>query len=262
METSDSAVGLRFEHLGEHNYASWSVRMKAFLQLKGWWEYANPATPLTAAQQLEDAKALAALTLSVQNHNLPLIDGVNTFKEAWERLQRAHRSRGAARLMAIRRELANLQMRRDETLAKFISRARALWTELIVLGGSMDESDVAMNVLNGLPTSFSMVATVLTTTVDASALTLDMVQEKMLPVQHRSDPAVESLSTAALAANAQQSGKVCYYCGKPGHIKARCHKKARDEQKKKADAGGHSGNSNGGDAAALAAITYSSAASY
>jgi hypothetical protein len=220
---------LTVEALGDGNYATWRVRMKAFLITKRLWA-AVEGTDLDAGR---DEQALAFIQLHVSNNILPLIETCDSAKDAWEQLETVYKNKGNARCLQLRKELANLKMEKTETLAVYFARAKKIWTDLLALGHTLEETDVVWNILAGLHQDYETVVTILTTGEDT--LDLNNVLAKLLPVEKTLQAKNE---VEVYWARVNQSGKFrggsnfdkkCWACGEKGHLKKDCKNRDRYE---------------------------------
>ena len=259
------------ERLDVDNYATWSVRMQAFLMVKGLWDAVSGSSTDTAA----DKKALAQIILHVKDHHLPTLVGCATSKIAWETLKKIFQATTNARKLLLRRELTQLKMSATEALSIYAARAKDLQTQLRSAGDEVRDQEVALQFLAGLPPAYGMISTVLT--AGDQELKIDDMLPKLLQVEQLAQPA-ERPSEAALFAKpgngfgrARGTGKgscgnsnnskhgtdrTCFYCGKKGHFKRDCLKKKRDDSSR----GGNSSQQQPGQYSAIALMANMAAA--
>lgn len=70
-----------------------------------------------------------------------------TARGAWEALEREFRSRGPARMVNLRRQLATLKLLRHESVVRYFNRARTLAWELQALGAPVDDQQLVTTIL-------------------------------------------------------------------------------------------------------------------
>ena len=142
--TSDTKPTI--EPLDVDNYATWSVRMKAYLMVKGLWD------PITGASTdaTADGKALAQITLHVKDHHLQTVAGCATSKDAWDTLKSTYQAQSNARKQLLRRSLTQLKMGATEPLTVYAARAKDIQTQLSTAGDAAADQEVAMQFLAGL----------------------------------------------------------------------------------------------------------------
>lgn len=238
MASGTDSGNITIEPLDQHNYGTWSQRMQCVLIHKGLWSAIELTTEgTTTREQASTAisisqKALALIGLNVKDHHLPTVMSCTTAKEAWDKLAAIYKSKTNARRLQLRQELATLKMEAPETVSKYFSRGKTLWQDLLATGHKVSETEIAWNLLAGLPKNYSIVKAILTSSDDE--LELDKVMSRLLIVERELQIHEEELtpSSKVLTANAMivQKSKECYYCGKKGHLKAQCWKRERDEK--------------------------------
>jgi transposase InsO family protein len=222
------------EKLDVDNYATWSTRMKFLLVSKGLW---TPVTGVAPVDTASDQKALALIGLCVRDHHLTTLASSNTSKEAWEALESIYKAKSTARRLQLRRELNTLKKEATEPLTKYVARARGIQDQLIAAGHTVDSDEVVWSVLAGLPAEYDTVVTILES--GDKTPDLDEALSKLLAVEQRTAKSgtdhTKAFFTSKLSRNwrgtsARPASKECWYCGKPGHLRADCKKKKRDEQ--------------------------------
>lgn len=221
------------ERLDVENYATWSIRMQAFLMVKGLWgAVTGDSTDATV-----DKKALAQIILHVKDYHLPTLVGCATSKIAWETLKAMFQAKTNARKLLLRRELTQLKMGATEPLSVYAARAKELQTHLRSAGDEVRDQEVALQFLAGLPPAYGMISTVLT--AGDHELKIDGMMPKLMQVEQLAEPPVTRFTEAALYAKPNGTGRAsfihdettgptCYYCGKKGHIERNCRKKKRE----------------------------------
>lgn len=229
---------IRIEHLDDANYATWAVRMKGTLLVKGLWSAVEPAAGVLKSEvsQEKDQMALGLMWCCVKEHLLPAISGCASAKEAWGTLAEMFKSKSNARKLQLRRELHSLQKENHETLVGYFGRAKAIWMDLKAMGSEMPETEIVWSVLGGLPGEpYGTMCTILTA-FDES-LTLDGCMHKLLAVEQQHE---QKESAHAMVAHRGGRGKgrgmgrvgsnqqqwegelLCWHCNKPGHKKQQC----------------------------------------
>ena len=150
------------------------------------------------------AKALALIGLSVEDQYLPTVNECDTAKAAWDALASIYKSRSNARVLILKRQLNSITLQDSEPLIKYIGRAQALRDQLAAIGQSVDESDVVLAVLNGLPRQYNTLVTVIENTDPMP--NLNAVLSKLLLVEQRSPAGASTTSETALYTNVQKPG--------------------------------------------------------
>eukprot|EP00877_Chromochloris_zofingiensis_P010252 jgi/Chrzof1/5480/Cz16g04260.t1 len=238
--------------LNDHNYVFWHIKMRAYLVARGY------SAAITNAEDANSDKALASITLAVEDHFLPTVYNAASAKAAWDALEALFQQRSVANQLNLTQELNNLTLQPGETITQLLARARIIWEQLKAAGIDKSEQEVALSVLSGLPADFNTLVTVLQN--QSGPLTLSGIQKAVLTEQQRANKVGASTSTAASTKafytqngpnrgrlgdsgtrtsnfnqgngnTKQQEQRKCYYCGKKGHLKRDCRKKKADEQR-------------------------------
>jgi hypothetical protein len=232
------------ERLGVSNYNTWAPRMTFLLKHKSLWGVVANALPTTASvtDKEKDERALALIGLYVHDYHLNTVYSCTSAKAAWDALEEIYKAKSTARRLQLKRELNTLKMQSGEPLTKYFSRAKDLQAQLQTAGYQTQDEEVALSVLAGLPSEYDIVTTVIQTTEDT--LDLDDLLSKLLNIEQRVGKPIDTSDKAYFgggkpgfkpfimkpAAFSGAARKECWYCGKPGHIKSECRKKAYDER--------------------------------
>ena len=151
---------------------------------------------------------------------------------------------------------------------KYVPRAKHLLSQLKAAGTTMEEDELCLSVLNGLPGEFDMITTVLT--VGDKVLTLEDTLALLVETSHQKSTSGSKAYVARPAAPAaaykgqkgagtkQKSNEIrkCHHCGKPGHLQADCWQKQREEGASGSRHQGQGFKRNQGNQGNLAATAY------
>lgn len=247
-----------FRKLGNDNYPQWRMHMRGLLQTK------DIASAITDPEDEASDKAKGLITLCVQEYHLPLIEASDTAHDAWTALEQLYQQRSSANLIRLKREMANLQKKREETVMEYVARARALADQITAAGHQPDDEDILQAVLAGLPSKFAMMRTIIESLDELPSLTeatakLMLVESEQPHTNesayvtngrpppfggtrprvyippHRRQPGSggyrSSSTPAGNNSNNRRESRSCYYCGKKGHLKKDCRKRKADMSK-------------------------------
>ena len=169
-----------------------------------------------------DAKALAYIGMTLTEQYLPTFSECETAKQAWDAFGNLFRNKSQARRMQLKADLSSLSKQPGEPLVKFFARAKHLKSQLLSVGTTLADDELALSVLNGLPAEYKTLRTVLTAT--ESSLNLDDLLPKLLVVENENDkPVPESKAYVARPGNGQASRRQGGSSGqKPKEIR-KCH---------------------------------------
>ena len=224
--------------------------MKYYLIGKDLWDVVEHGAD-SDEDRKKDRKALAAIGLRVKKHHLITVEQAETAQGLWNTFQSTYKAKSNANRIALRKQLNTLKKLPSEPITKYVDRARTIWSDLTATGTEMPETEVALLILTGLPKEYEIVATVLETSTEK--LTVEAMVPHLLSVEQRSGNAQEAVSVYAARDSRRQqapfqhrstttpaqsrsyrkpSASKCFYCNRPGHIKADCRQRIRDEQER------------------------------
>ena len=234
--TTKSGIG----KLDLDNFHVWQVQVKCWLVTKGLFKHVQT----TNADDADgDAKALAHIGMTLTEQHLPTFMECATAKDAWDAFANLFKSKSQARRLQLKGELSNLHKEAGEPLVKYFARAKHLKSQLLSVGTSVEEDELCLSVLNGLPEEYATLTTVLTTS--EKALSMQDMLASLLVVENKvTKPVSESKAYVARpgggsAGKGQSTGgsrqapketRKCHHCGKTGHLKKDCWKRQREEQ--------------------------------
>ena len=184
-------------------------------------------------------------------------------KLAWDRLVAKYAPKTAPSLLKLKKQFANSSLHRDVHPDEWITELESLRNEMngISISSKMTDQDFMIHILNNLPEEYDVVldgmeSRLMLEESDSNKLTIENIRDKLNNRYERIIKNEEAdLEEKALIAfkkqykgrcskcgeyghksgdwkcseseNNQDSRK-CYYCGKPGHIKAQCKKREAD----------------------------------
>ena len=164
-----------------------------------------------------------------------------TAKDAWDAFANLFKSKSQARRLQLKGELSGLHKEAAEPFVKYFARAKHLKSQLLSVGTSVEEDELCLSVLNGLPEEYATLTTVLITS--EKALSMQDMLASLLVVENKvTKPVSESKAYVARqgggsAGKGQSTGgskqtpketRKCHHCGKTGHLKKDCWKRQRE----------------------------------
>jgi hypothetical protein len=218
--------------LNDRNYSVWALQSKFAMMNKGCWSAIDPGTDVSPAIE---QKAKSMIGMTVEDHLLPLVDHAKSAKEAWDTFKARYVLNSASSRLHLRRDLNSLKMEGAETMSMYFARARRIRDDLVAIGDHIDDDQVAMSILAGLPKQYDTVITVMQH--GNQKLSLDTCLANLLPMESKLQRAEEEESVAVAHTAKFNKGKpkkglwnnsrdsderTCFYCGEKGHIKMNC----------------------------------------
>lgn len=141
-----AATKFGFKKLGIDNYPAWSKQMKGLLAMKGY------KTALTDPEDDNTAQAQGIMLMCVEDCHLTLVESADNAKKAWDALAALYQQQSSANVLRLRREMATLDKRRNESITESMSRVSNLREQIeTATGAAMLDSDVICAMLSALP---------------------------------------------------------------------------------------------------------------
>ncbi|CAL9006084.1 unnamed protein product [Prunus brigantina] len=175
----DGLLGMLTIRLTDGNYLKWRYQIESVLEchdLFGHFDGSSVAPPkyaildeegvtsvITAAYKewLKVDKALLSLLIAtLSDEAIEYVIGSKTASEAWMNLTDRYATVSRARVNLLKTELQTAQKGAD-SIEKFLLRLKHVRDQLAVAGISVSDDDLMLAVLNGLPSEYDMVKTVL-----------------------------------------------------------------------------------------------------
>lgn len=179
---TDDMTKFGFRKLGINNYPTWSKHMQGLLATK------ECDKALTTAEDEKSAMAKGLIMMCVQDCHLTTVANATDAKAAWEALKTLYQQRSTANLLRLKREFANLEKRKEENITEFLSRVSDLREQIDAASASdskMSDTDVISAILNGLPSRFNVIKTVIESATTLPSLS-DITAKLLLVESDRS----------------------------------------------------------------------------
>ncbi|XP_016650428.1 PREDICTED: uncharacterized protein LOC107881340 [Prunus mume] len=175
----DGILGLITIRLKDDNFLKWRYQLESVLDgydLFGHFDGSNIAPPkfaildeegvtseLTAAYKdwmQVDKALLSVLIAMLSDAALDYVIGCKTAHDAWMNLTDRYATVSRARINHLKTELQTAQKGSD-SIEKFLLRLKHIRDHLAIAGVSVSDDDMMIAALNGLPSEFDMIRTVL-----------------------------------------------------------------------------------------------------
>ena len=163
----------------------------------------------------------------------------------WQTLEDQFQKKTWANKNRLIRRMTNLKVEDDQPIQKHLKNLSEIFQELAIIGHPVDEEEKVTQVLNSLPTSYDMLVTALEACPEAPRMEdlteKIMNEERKIKDKEKSRKGEQALATGRYrnprsSSHSQSRGRLCFYCGEPGHIKVYCNKLKQDQEEKAAAA--------------------------
>lgn len=182
---------------------------------------------------------MAFIILNIEDSHLYMSQNFLTSKELWDHLKKYFQAKSLSRHAALCRQLTNIEKSREETIAEYFSRSKALLREILEIDTKAVSDLTFINiVLNGLTEEYDVAVQLLQS--QDEDLTFEKIVAPIVNVEqmlnNKSSASANTSSTALISKNFTKKPKTfCRYCKKPGHDISQCRalKKKRENSKEK-----------------------------
>ncbi len=227
------------------NFHLWKFKMEMVMAEKELWEIVDGSEEppqstmdprVMQAYMRREKKAFAILALNLSDSQLAHIRSCKTPAEAWAKLCNIHEAKSLANILFLRRKFFTIKMEEEDDMLAHINKVKALADQLNGADVTISDGDIVMTLLESLPPSYEYLIVAMESR-PISELTLDYVTSRLLHELSRRKENESRGDSAALIAKQSKNGgggsssdKVCFYCGKKGHIAKYCFKRKNNEK--------------------------------
>lgn len=216
--------GITIEKLRDNNFHTWKKRIRFVLSFRELDDYLDDDSPATTSNEYaswckKDKKAQAIIGLSLSDDHLEQVQHAETAKEMWKLICDIFEKHTLLNKLSARRRFYTASMNEGEKVLAFAARIRQLAATLKSMGVKIDDQEMAMAFLCGLPDRFDGLISALDALADDSkTFTFQFVvsrcqQEEQRHAQRDQDTAQKTETAALLAARTRPKGD-CEHCGK------------------------------------------------
>ncbi|CDF40831.1 unnamed protein product, partial [Chondrus crispus] len=159
-----------------------------------------------------DSKAKALIGLSLSDEHLEHVRDVDTAHEMWEAIVNVFERHTLLNKLAARREFYTVKMLSGEKVLAYINRVKQLAAILKSMSVNIDDKEMAMAVLNGLPARFEALIVALDALGNEEKIfSLDFVKSRLLQEEQRANMKSSSSQTSALVNRAPNNRDINDY---------------------------------------------------
>jgi hypothetical protein len=99
-------------------------------------------------------KAKRIIVDSIKNHLIPHVSALKTPKQMMDALSHLFEGKNINQKMTLRTQLKNVKMQNSETIQSYFTRVSQIKEQLEAIGDLVEEAELMMTTLNGLPNSW------------------------------------------------------------------------------------------------------------
>lgn len=225
---------------GRENYSSWKFSMENYLAL----EDLSACVTGNETDTKKNAKAKAAIGLSIDKTVIVHIKSAETAEEMWNNLKSTFEDSGAVRKVTLMRKIVNTKLESCASMELYVSEIISTSQKLVDVGFSVPDEWLAIFLLAGLTDDY--LPMIMAMESSEKKLSSDSVKTKLLQ-ETASGSTIEE--KAFLAKNRGQVRRkrdlICYTCKRKGHKSVNClekTKKSNENDGSKVDKAGKNGN--------------------
>ena len=226
----------KVEKLNDTNFHTWKQTVEYALGLKELADHILPrsdqeqqSSAISAKWSKDDLKAKAVIGMTLGKEHLELVSECTSAFAMWKTILELFQRKTLLNKLMTRRRFYTAKMVDSENTMSFISRVRQMASDCKALDISIDDKDIAMTVLCGLPEKYEHLIVAIDTATDDDTFTLDFVKSRLLQEDQRmrDRSGTRPVPDSALVADQRnerrgRSSFACTHCGRPGHNESRC----------------------------------------
>ena len=186
----DFGNGTKIEKLNDSNFHAWKQKMVLILALKDLDEFIEKDPPSDKSElakwEKNDRKARAIVGLSLSDEHLEHVREVKTAKEMWKAIMNVFERQTLLNRLSARRKFYTVTMENGEKMLTYLNRVKQLAATLKSMSVEIDDQELAMAALNGLPASYeSLIVALDALGNDKTVFTFDLVKSRLLQEEQR-----------------------------------------------------------------------------
>lgn len=216
--------------LDGRNWREWFFKMKNHLKYYKLWdvtskELKEEEKDPDTKEKIEQAQCIIQSCINAEY--IGHISECTSAYQVWNTLMNLYQETGNLREQELRLQLSRLRKQPEQNIDQYINEHIGILDELRQIGVHISAREAANTILNGLPSEFNTVITVLAHF--QGELTISQVRKSL---KFEESKLTQGNSYVASLKPGQKSNKTekvkCQYCNKPGHILSECRKFVAD----------------------------------
>lgn len=154
--------GLKIEDRleGASNFTSWKFRVMLALEENELVEFVEGKVPEPSDEnekphwKKKGTRAKKILVDLVKDHLVPIIYKLKIAREMFKTLEEMYEFNNTSKALALKKQLHHVKMAKGDSVMPFFMKISELRDQLSTIGHMVDDKDLAMLALNGLPKSW------------------------------------------------------------------------------------------------------------
>ena len=233
----------KIEKLNDSNFHFWKQKIVLLLALKDLDDLIEKDAPTEKGKDEDwdkkDRKARAIIGLSLSDEHLEHVRDVKTAKEMWKAITDVFERHTLLNKLSARRKFYTVTMENGEKVLTYLNRVRQLAATLKSMDVDIDDKEMAMAALNGLPSTYEGLIVALDALGnDDKTFSFEMVKSRLLQEEQRANEREKIVPSSKPSALVGVSGKSnggnkitsnkryanyrCTGCGNLGHTEKVC----------------------------------------
>ena len=153
--TSSTKLDEKLE--GAENFRAWRFRVMLVMREQGLVKHVTEDVPepedeeAKAKYMKDQIRAMRIIADSIKDHLIPQVSSLETPKQMFDALTRMFEGRNINRKMTLRQQLKNVKMQSSESMHSYFSRAHQIKEQLESIRDSVENDEIVISTLNGLP---------------------------------------------------------------------------------------------------------------
>ena len=186
----DQISSFKVVKLCDDNFHTWKQRIELVLAYRELDSHIADDPPAETEDAFDswkkgDARAKAVIGLSLSDEHLEHVRDVKTAKEMWKCILNVFQRHTLLNKLAARRNFYTASMKHGEKMLNYINRVRQLASILKSMDGNVEDAEIAMTILNGLPQQYSNLIVALDALGSDETFTIDFVKSRLLQEEQR-----------------------------------------------------------------------------
>lgn len=228
-------MSTKIEKLSSNNFHAWKQKIFHILALKDLENFID-ADPPSGAElnkwKKQDLKAQAIIGLSLSDEYLENVREVNSTKQMWKIICNIFERQTLLNKLSARRLFYTATKKENESILQFANRVQQLSNTLKSMGCFIDESELSMALLNGLPEAYdALISAMDAVSGESETLKFDYVKSRVVQEEQRigmriNQAVLKEESSALLSKDTSKFTRPkCTHCNRLGHSEEKCWKK-------------------------------------